>query len=439
MYSWTWAWDEFSFTLAMIAGALLVGVHLPRRENFIIRAAACLAVITGFVFAWYALRTGLRPYIDDGWRRFFNLSKFFIQYIMVTFSMQICFKCNFWSALFCGTIAYCLQHLSYRIYSIIQTAIFGYPVPWLFTVNVLLLTGITAAVYAGVYLMFVRKYKHLFAEITVDNIWQLVSAAAVVSVSVVFNMLILSGAGKHGLIDVIIYNYIMSAICMVIALMLEFSIFLSKKRQSDIAALSHMLQEKREQYEIEKANIEQINIKFHDLRHQISSLENRIDKDELSEISDAMDLYGSFIKTGNEAIDTVLTQKNFYCQKHGIRLTCLLNGNNFDSIPAHELYALFGNAIENAINAVEQLEPEKRVVSIAESGTGSFVVVRIVNYFGGDIDFAGGLPVTRKNKDYHGFGMRSMKLIAEKYGGRVHANVHGELFILELFLPLEAA
>lgn len=431
MYTWTWAWNHFSFTIALIVGAVLVGYNLPRRRRFLLRAVVCLCALIGFGFTWEWFYYFIAQLDIGRWYWYIGLIKFFLQYIMVTFSMWRCFDCNFFAALFCSTAAYCMEHISQRTYQILARFAL---VDVSFAVNMLIRTVITAAIYAFIYFMAIRKNKASLSSIVVDNKIQILSSAIVISAVIVLGSLVGRPSTDVDLSRTAINLLTISSAFL--ALMLEFNVLLSKKRQKAVDELQHMLSEKSEQYKIEKTNIEQINIKLHDLRHQIATLDDKIDKEELREIADTIDIYNCFIETGNEAIDTVITQKSFYCQKHKIRLSCLLDGKIINYIPSHELYAMFGNAIENAIGAVEKLDIEKRIISIVESRHSGFVTIRITNYFDENINFIEGLPVTKKNRDYHGFGMKSMKLIAEKHGGKIDVQTRGDLFILAICLPI---
>jgi len=51
-------------------------------------------------------------------------------------------------------------------------------------------------------------------------------------------------------------------------------------------------------------------------------------------------------------------------------------------------------------------------------------------------EFQDGLPVTgKKDKRYHGFGVKSIRYIAEKYHGEMFMNVRDGKFILNVLLP----
>ena len=172
--------------------------------------------------------------------------------------------------------------------------------------------------------------------------------------------------------------------------------------------------------EISRETIEVINTKCHDLRKMISStfMKEGI-KDGISEITKKLDIYGSIVETDNKALDLVLTEKSLYCENNDIKLTVIADGAELDFLSDMDIYSLFGNALDNAIEAVMQLETEKRTVGVIVRSVGNMVSVNIYNPFAGKLETdTDGFPVTTKdNADFHGFGIKSIRRIAEKYNG----------------------
>lgn len=83
---------------------------------------------------------------------------------------------------------------------------------------------------------------------------------------------------------------------------------------------------------------------------------------------------------------------------------------------------------------MEKLEKEKRVISIAEKSKDGFVNISFTNFFEETLTFEEGLPVSRREN--HGFGTRSMRMIVEKYGGRLNVITKDDLFELNAFFPI---
>lgn len=91
----------------------------------------------------------------------------------------------------------------------------------------------------------------------------------------------------------------------------------------------------------------------------------------------------------------------------------MADGSQMDFIDTIDLYTLLGNAMDNAIEAVEQFkEPQKRQIDVQIYRQQHFLVIHVMNPMPGELIYEDGLPVTtKKDKDYHGFGMRSMDRI----------------------------
>ncbi|WP_233638279.1 ATP-binding protein [Carnobacterium maltaromaticum] len=101
---------------------------------------------------------------------------------------------------------------------------------------------------------------------------------------------------------------------------------------------------------------------------------------------------------------------------------------------------MFGNALDNAIEAVlRNAELEQRLVNLRVSKRGDFVIILVENYVPDLDELSEGLPETTKtNKDYHGYGLKSIDYIAGKYEGNMNVSVKNNWFLLKVLLPLPA-
>ena len=104
-----------------------------------------------------------------------------------------------------------------------------------------------------------------------------------------------------------------------------------------------------------------------------------------------------------------------------------------------DLYALFGNAVDNAIEAVENVEdPEKKYIGLTVRLVGKFYSVHLQNYTREKVSFENGLPQTGKpDKNNHGYGVKSMQMLVKKYGGEISFIQEGDIFNLNMILPCE--
>ena len=129
----------------------------------------------------------------------------------------------------------------------------------------------------------------------------------------------------------------------------------------------------------------------------------------------------------------VLIEKSLTAGKNGIRLTVTADDSDLSFTSRSDQYSLFGNIVDNAMEAVSVLPPEKRVISLHVKSADTLVSVNANNWYKNDLEFEGGLPLTtKKDKEFHGFGMQSIRYITEKYCGNMQINADGGIFNLNI-------
>lgn len=209
----------------------------------------------------------------------------------------------------------------------------------------------------------------------------------------------------------------------------------------ELASLQNVLQNQYAQYQQSKESIEVINRKYHDLKHQIAILRAEPDNEKrlafLDQMEDEIKNYEAQNKTGNSVLDTVLTSKSLYCAQHHIELTCMADGSKLDFMDTMDICTIFGNALDNAIEYVQTIsDPGKRLIYVNLFVRKRFMVIRVKNYFEGELSTIDGLPATTKaDVDYHGFGLKSIRHTCEKYGGSMELSAIENWFSLQLLIP----
>lgn len=228
-----------------------------------------------------------------------------------------------------------------------------------------------------------------------------------------------------------IYNLI---ICLLI-LWIQFQKLRQKAIMSDYDVIHKILDQEREQFKHLKENMNYINVKCHDLKHQLRAAyrDETVDLEKLKRAEQAIAIYQTVARTGNETLDIVLTDKLLYCEKNNVTITCIADGKSLSFMSEEDIYSLFGNALDNAVLAVEQLPEPYREAKLTVKSLGDVVSVRVENKFKGKLKFEDGLPVTTKgDKKYHGYGIMSMRMIAAKYNGKINIDVNEDNFVLNI-------
>ena len=239
-----------------------------------------------------------------------------------------------------------------------------------------------------------------------------------------------------------LFNIVLQFYCITL-LYLQSALFKKSSMRKELETIQLLWHQQKGQYQLSKETIELINHKCHDLKHQVQAIRAVKDEKEretyLEKIEKSVQIYSAIVRTGNEILDTILTEKSLICENSGIHINCVADGSLLAFMNPVDLYTLFGNALDNAIEAVRKLESkEKRVIDIMLYERQRFLMLQIVNPMCGEVKFEDGLPLTTKAKNgYHGYGMKSMLHTIQKYEGHLTTEVKNGCFYFNVMLPLE--
>lgn len=336
---------------------------------------------------------------------------------------------RFREALYCGACAYLMEHMAYCV-----RILYGQVLP-----EEALRTGsigyylIHIAVYAAVYALFARNMiedGRLMATAQDSLVLTLATLAVVMGMSI--------AASAFGF-ELAHAVYALFCCCAVLYGQLKQQKDI--KSRSELALQRQMWSVHKAQYEMSRENIDIINRKCHDLKHQVAALKHIHDPDRREEVIDSLQsavmIYDAMLETGNEILDTVLTEKSLICAQREIALSCMADGERLAFLDPVDLYTLVGNALDNAIEATELLPPEERSIRLRVQEKAGLVFFQIENPYPGTLELQDGLPLTRKeDKQDHGFGLKSIRDVGEKYHGLLTLETEGGLFVLRLSFPL---
>jgi len=211
--------------------------------------------------------------------------------------------------------------------------------------------------------------------------------------------------------------------------------------QQELGAVQSILRSQSEQYQHAKDKQEYINRNYHDLKHKIAYLRAEQDPIRRNTFLDSMEKdikeYETMFKTGNPVLDTILTDNGMRCNENSISLTCVANGALLNFMDVMDICSVFGNALDNAIEHSKQIaDPERRLIHVAVFSKLDYLVIRFENYMIGKLSFEGNLPTTTKlNTKYHGYGLKSVKYVSDKYNGTMSVEEKNGWFVLQIVMP----
>ena len=422
--------DDLLITLSVGVGCLIVARCLEQRRYFSLRAA--ISFVAAFAWMVGTKYTIMNGPVDIGrWA----VTRYTVFFLLFAFSVPFWSKANACQSLFAITVAYSMQNLCERLIEIPRFSVQPFPL-WLDRLCLALLMGICLFLYYRVIVGTARQ-RSMFDFTNLNNRMMLFLGAGVVFMSVIMDLELrkYSEQGNIGLMNC--FNLI-SAVFSFLTIVVCMSHLRASDSERRAEISEHLLYSERQRYAQDKQIHDAINIKCHDIRHQIAALGEEGYRDELQRIGRLVDIYDSTPSTQNSALDVVLAGKMLACTNLGITLTCLADGRRMGFMENSDIYALFGNILDNAMEAAQAMQdPDKRMISLTVSTAGDLLMIDSQNFCANEVVFKDGLPETSKqDKDYHGYGTRSIRLLTEKYGGDLQLDAEGGVFRLSIMIPI---
>lgn len=140
------------------------------------------------------------------------------------------------------------------------------------------------------------------------------------------------------------------------------------------------------------------------------------------------------IDVGNDVINALLNEKLSAAKQQGIQILCNVDSRISD-IDKVDLCNLLGNMLDNAVEACARCEEDRRMIEVNIKSFGDKRLIEITNSVSGKVLEQNKLPKTTKaDSELHGFGLKSICSIAEKYNGSVHFVQEEELFRCDVVL-----
>lgn len=211
--------------------------------------------------------------------------------------------------------------------------------------------------------------------------------------------------------------------------------------KKELLSINNVFQTQYQQYIAYKENSDMVNRMCHDLKHQIDVIhaeEDPVRKEKyLAEMEKEIIKFDSPVETGHPVLDTILTRKNQFCLEHGIKLSCFVDGQLLSFMNVMDICSLFGNALDNAIESVQELSnKEQRLIHLRVDEKNGFVIIKLNNYSTNQIEVADGLPeTTKQDKIRHGYGLKSISKTIAVYEGTMTISTKENWFVLKILLP----
>jgi len=328
------------------------------------------------------------------------------------------------TALFCATAGYTTQNLASGLDGLVKLLaleIWGVPegdlrlwVPSFVICSLI--------VFIPVYRMFVKRIRTVDLE-CIQHKGMVGTLIVVMFAVILFDIVNKSLPGFDVPLAVTCISRIIHGIVCIFVLYAEYEMVFNRALELEVAATEKILDERGRQYELSREAISSVNRRVHDIRHQIARRLDgaKIESSVLSEVIRAVDIYDSNLRTGNEALDTVLAEKSLAARRAGITLTCIADGTALSPMAATDVFTLVGTMLDLAFEAVRNLDNEEyATISLSVRPSGEIAAVHVECFC----------------PDGWQADMAILDRIVERYGGLDSSSIDEGILSLDVAIPL---
>ncbi|MBS6723426.1 MAG: sensor histidine kinase [Clostridiales bacterium] len=187
---------------------------------------------------------------------------------------------------------------------------------------------------------------------------------------------------------------------------------------------------------------------YHDMKNhllvlqaQLKEIGNTGDKGKRQEAEEMIEKiqnqisdYEDYVQTGNAFLDVILRDKSRKAKEERIDLHTEIDFSKGNFIDALDISTIFGNALDNAIEACEKVPEEERFITMKAREKNHFLVIHIEN---SAVQEEEEKKTTKEDTFLHGFGLKNIQRAAEKYGGQCKRNYQSGVYMLSILIPIK--
>lgn len=196
---------------------------------------------------------------------------------------------------------------------------------------------------------------------------------------------------------------------------------------------------KDEYYQDVEKYQEQIQDIKHDMKNQLTAMYDAVERgerdlvrDTLAEMLGDIRLAEDIIYSANPVLNSLLKVKVAKVREKGIEMTVKAFVPKRMSINSGDMGVVYGNLIDNAIEACMKVQEGKRFVDVETKYQEGKLLIVICN--SKNMEANPDFITTKENKRRHGRGIRSVRRVAEQYGGELFLEDVGAIFKASLLL-----
>ena len=304
----------------------------------------------------------------------------------------------------------------------------------------LLVRLLRTAVFGALWLLLRRRFPAEQVHLT-RRLWQVVLGLAVMPLCALIAVVLLTfqkyeSAAVNALAlnqGLVVLPFVLVTSLVLLVAILILADHERLERASQLAGLREVYYQGLQQQE------RQVRQLRHDMRNHLTVVQGLLERGDtqgavgyLEQMAGSQALQGVRRFCENESANVVLSAKAETMEQAGITADFAVSLPKDLPVADTDLAALLGNALDNAIEGVQNAAVKK--ITLQCRVDKGLLMLRLENPVGGEVN--PDLSTTKADKFSHGFGIPGMREIAERYHGTLDADVKDGCFILFICLMI---
>lgn len=284
-----------------------------------------------------------------------------------------------------------------------------------------------------------RKEKYHFST----NEWIIILSAFFITLLLGFSLYMITTGGTNTDYIYIIATILLSTLDIIVFVFMR-KLNIASASKTEKKLLQFQLQQQKKQMQQLNEQYNKISIMHHDYKHEISCIRNLIEQKEYDNaisyadtaISKSNKAIRVYVNSSSSVLNAVINDKLSTVQASGINTVCQIDSD----IPEHmeyDLSILLSNLLENAIEACQHAE-EAASIDLTMSKFMGYYQILIKNTIPESVLASDhGLKTRKRDKINHGWGLRSVKDIADSYDGMMDVYEEQNNFVVNVMLKIK--